>query len=165
MFQEFFFTWVPWVFNKATDLLQTSKSVYRVVYNELLVKKEWFFLQGNSIPISSETFGAIESGIKWRCSVNPPSFVQAGTLAKERHLSYLGFVVKVPSSGTVAGQDIDISEWVNEVKWQGTAEPSLKEIFILWCCQMGEPYFHCLDLIQVEFVTDMGDMVKKGLNE
>jgi len=30
---------------------------------------------------------------------------------------------------------------------------------------MGEPYFHCLDLIQVEFVTDMGDMVKKGLNE
>lgn len=164
MSKEFFWTWIPWIFNKGIALVQTTKAVCRVVYNELLVKKEWVFLVGLSIPISSEVFGSIEDyNVKWRCSVNPTTFVQPNAhlnpLVKERHLSYLGFTVKV------LGQDLDLSDWVNEVKWMGSQEPTIKEIFTLWCCEMGESYFHCLDLIQVEYITDMGDTVKKGLNE
>jgi hypothetical protein len=161
MSQEFFWTWIPWIFNKGIALVQTTQAVCRVVYNELLVKKEWVFLQGLPIPISSEVFGSIEHGVKWRCSVNPATFVQPNAhlnpLAKERHLSYLGFVVKIP------GQDLDLSDWVNEVKWIGSHEPTLNEIFTLWCCENGQSYFHCLDLIQVEYITDMGDTVKRGL--
>ena len=162
MSQELFWTWIPWIFNKAVVLVSTTKSVCRVVYNELIVKKEWVFLQGLPIPISSEVFGEIDDcNVKWRCSVNPATFEQPNAhliSAKERHLSYLGFLVKIP------GQDLDLSDWVNEVKWIGSQEPTLKEIFTLWCCEKGESYFHCLDLIHVEYITDMGDTIKRGLN-
>jgi hypothetical protein len=125
-----------------------------------MIKKEWVFIKNLPIPISSEHFGNIEdNAIQWRCSLQPVSFIQPGFSNKtEKHLSYLGFTVKI------RGVDIELSDWVNEVKWSGSREPTLKEIFLLWSCESGESYFHCLDEIQVEVITDMGDTIKKGLN-
>jgi len=163
MFKEIFWTWIPWIFNKANVAVDMGKTLVRVLYNELMLNKEWVFLKGNDIPISSQAFGEIDDiYVKWRCSVNPFIFVEPGFESEERHLCYLGFVVKVPSaSGTV---DIDISDWVNELKWKGSIEPTLKEIFLLWSFTSGESYFHCLNEIQIEYINDMGDVNKKGLN-
>lgn len=126
-----------------------------------MIKKEWIFMKNVEIPINSATFGSIPDDlIQWRCRLCPATFIQPDTAAneKEKHLSYLGFTVKIQ------GTDIDLSDWVNEVKWRGSREPTVKEIFLLWSCESGESYFHCLDNIQVELVTDMGDTIKKGLN-
>ena len=126
-----------------------------------MIKKEWIFIKNVSIPLQSETFGNISDDlIHWRCTLRPATFTQpdATTGQKEKHLSYLGFTVKIQ------GVDIDLSDWVNEVKWVGSREPTLNEIFLLWSCESGESYFHCLDDIQVELVTDMGDTIKRGLN-
>jgi len=146
-----------------------GKSIFRIVYNELTQKKEYIFLNNNDIPISSQAFGEIDdSNIKWRCSVNPCVFTEPGfQFEEERHLSYLGFVVKIPSSGENESIDIDLSDWVNELKWKGAfttnAEPTLKEIFLLWSFTSGESYFHCLSEIQVEYITSMGDSGRKGI--
>uniref|UniRef100_A0A6C0AN75 Uncharacterized protein n=1 Tax=viral metagenome TaxID=1070528 RepID=A0A6C0AN75_9ZZZZ len=158
MFREFLWTWVPWIFNKANDVFSKSKSMCRAVYNEAMVKKEWIFIKNIAIPVSSEKFGSIDNNnIKWRCSLFPTSFSKPGTLEKEKHLSYLGFAVNTPE------EILDLSEWVNEVKWKGTDEPSLREIFILWCCEKGRSYFHCLDVIQVDLITEMGDTLRVPL--
>ena len=148
-----------------------GKTVLRVVYNELTQKKELVFLHSNSIPISSVTFGPIDDEyVKWRCSLNPHVFIEPGfQFEEERHLSYLGFVVKIPALGINEPQDIDLSDWVNELKWKGAlttnGEPTLKEIFVLWSFTSGESYFHCLNEIHVEYITNMGDIHRKGLNE
>jgi hypothetical protein len=169
MFREFFWTWIPWIFNKASATLDNLKTVIRVLYNELTQKKELVFLINNNIPISSVAFGPIEdSHVKWRCSLNPFIFVEPGfQFEEERHLSYLGFVVKIPASADKEAQDIDISDWVNELKWKGALttnnEPTLKEIFILWSFSSGESYFHCLNYIHVEYITSSGDSARKGL--
>lgn len=169
MFQDFFWTWIPWIFNRASVAVDTGRTVFRVVYNELTLKREWIFLKNSNTPISTQTFGPMEDAhVKWRCSINPCIFVEPGfQFEEERHLSYLGFLLKIPSdTGT---KEIDISNWVNELKWKGALttnnEPTLKEIFILWCFTSGEQYFYCLDEIQVEYINDMGDIIKKGLNE
>lgn len=162
MFREFLWTWAPWIFNKTTAILSKSHSLYRAIYNELMVKKEWIFIKNLSIPINSEIFGTIDNDtIQWRCTLCPTTFTEpsAMTHQKEKHLSYLGFTVKIQDT------NIDLSDWVNEVKWRGSREPTVKEIFLLWSCESGESYFHCLDNIQVELVTDMGDTIKKGLND
>lgn len=162
MFREFLWTWIPWIFNKTNIIICKTNSICKVVYNEMMIKKEWIFIKNLPIPVSSEIFGHIENDtILWRCSLHPTTFIQGGFLnanMKEKHLSYLGFTVKVE------GLDIDLSDWVNEVRWSGDYEPTLREIFLLWCCDNGKSYFHCLDKIQIELVTDMGDTIKRGLN-
>lgn len=75
--------------------------------------------------------------------------------AKAKHLSYLGFVIKIDE------KEIDLSNWINDVMYTGPDEPSVGEIFALWCCETGESYFHCLDSIQVEYITELGDVVRK----
>jgi len=139
----------------------------RVVYNELIHKKELVFLINNNIPIFSQSFGPInDAHVKWRCSVNPYVFVEPGfqNTGEERHLSYLGFVVKIPASGNKDPLEIDISDWVNELKWKGgNGEPTLKEIFVLWSFSSGESYLHCLNEIQVEYINSSGDSFRKGL--
>ena len=126
-----------------------------------MIKKELIFIKNVSIPVQSEMFGNIPDDlIRWRCTLCPATFTQPGATIdqKEKHLSYLGFTIKIQDT------EIDLSDWVNEVKWCGSYEPSVKEIFLLWSCESGESYFHCLDDIQVELVTDMGDTIKRGLN-
>lgn len=158
MFREFLWTWLPWIMNKTNDLLSKTYSIFRVAYNEATIKKEWIFIKNNFIPVCSENFEAIpDHTINWRCSLNPTSFVEPGIIAKEKHLSYLAFTVIAP------GEIIDLSSWVNEVKWQGTYEPTIKEIFILWSCEKGKSYFHCLDQIEIEVITELGDSMRVTL--
>lgn len=148
------------MFNKTSSLLSKSHSLCRVIYNEVMIKKEWIFIKTMPIPIFSEHFGNIDTNeIQWRCTLNPPRFLQPGFNhdENERHLSYLGFTVKVK------GIDIDLSDWINEVRWSGSQEPTLREIFLLWSCETGESYFHCLDEIQIELVTDMGDTLRVAI--
>jgi hypothetical protein len=158
MFQELFWTWVPWIFNQANMIISKSQSIYRVVYNEMMVKKEWLFVKNSEIPVSSEVFGNIDDeNIKWRCTVNPGRFIAPFSDSSEKHLPYLGFTVRV------SDQQIDLSDWVNEARWSGSEEPTIREIFLLWSCETGESYFHCLDQMQVDIVTDMGDTLRTPL--
>jgi hypothetical protein len=169
MFKEFFWTWIPWIFNKASYAVDTGRTILRVIYNELTQKKEFVFLHNNHIPVSSQLFGPIEDvHVKWRCSLNPSIFIEPGfQFEEERHLSYLGFVIKVPS--TTGTKEIDISDWVNELKWKGAIttnnEPTLKEIVVLWSFSSGESYLHCLNEIYVEYINSSGESYRKGLNE
>ena len=79
---------------------------------------------------------------------------------KEKHLSYLGFTIKIPGIDA-----IDISSWINDVRYIGQVEPSLSEIFVIWCFDTGVSYLHCMDSITIEVINDMGDTVIKGLND
>jgi hypothetical protein len=76
-----------------------------------------------------------------------------------KHLSYIGFKIITPEG------EIEISDWINDVKWKGSKQPSVKQIFFLWCCEKGKSFFHCLNEIQIEIITEMGELIKKGLNE
>ena len=165
MFKEFFWTWIPWIFNRVSATVDLGKNLVRIVYNELTQTRELVFLINNDIPVSTQSFGSIDNTcVKWRCSMNPCIFIEPGfKFEEERHLSYLGFLIKIPAFGQSEPQDIDISDWVNELKWKGTVEPTLKEIFLLWSFSSGESYFHCLNEIQVEYITEMGDTIRKGL--
>ena len=163
MFREFLWAWGPWIYNISVELIIRSKHLVKVVYNEITIEKEWVFLKNLPVPLSSESFGNIPSdGVKWRCKLNPPIFLEPNSILKEKgkHISYLGFVVKIP-----AHPDIDLSEWINEIQYTGSLQPTTGEIFALWCCENNVSYFHLLDIIRVECITDMGDCLTKGLNE
>lgn len=158
MFQEFLWTWGPFCYNRLSRGVVKVQKVVEAVYNEIAVKKEWIFLNNLAVPLNSENFRNIEqSSIKWKCEVSPPIFVDpcATYDMKEKHLSYLGFVIKME------GKDIDLSNWINDVHYIGFEEPTVGEIFALWCCEAGESYFHCMDTIQVEYITELGDTVRK----
>jgi hypothetical protein len=134
------------------------KKIAVVVYNELAIKKEWIFLKNQPVPVNSDNFWNIDnSTIKWKCEVSPAKFVdpRATDDMKEKHISYLGFVIKMDD------KDIDLSSWINDVHYIGFEEPTVGEIFALWCCETGESYFHSLDSIQVEYITEMGYTVRK----
>ena len=158
MFQDFLWAWGPWIYNKVSSGLVKAKRVVQVVYNEFSIKKQWIFLNNQPVPVNSESFWKIDqSTIKWKCQVYPPKFIdpRATYDMKEKHLSYLGFVIKIDT------KDIDLSNWINDVHYIGFEEPTVGEIFALWCCETGESYFHCLDAIQVEYITELGDVVRK----
>lgn len=123
-----------------------------------MIKKELLFVKNNPIPVESKVFGNIDDeNIKWRCTVNPGRFIAPFSESKEKHLPYLGFTVRV------SDKQIDLSDWVNEARWSGSEEPTIREVFLLWSCESGESYFHCLDQMQVDIVTDMGDILRVPL--
>jgi hypothetical protein len=158
MFKDLLWTWGPFCFNRISRGITKVQKVVQVVYNEMAVKKEWVFINNQPVPVNSESFWNIEpSTVKWKCQVFPPTFVdpRATYDMKSKHLSYLGFVIKIKE------KDIDLSEWINDVRYTGFEEPTVGEIFALWCCESGESYFHCLDEIQVEYITELGDTVRK----
>lgn len=158
MFQELLWAWGPWFYNKISRGLIKVNKVAQVVYNEFAVRKEWIFFKNVAVPVNSESFWKIDnSSVKWKCEVFPPRFTDPNSdpSTKSKHLSYLGFVIKME------GRDIDLSDWINDVRYTGSEEPSVGEIFALWCCETGESYFHCLDSIQVEYITELGDVVRK----
>lgn len=158
MFNDFLWTWGPFCYNRVSRGITKVKKVAQVVINEFTVKKEWVFLNNVPVPVNSENFWNIDpTTVKWKCEVFPAKFVdpRATYDMKPKHLSYLGFVIKVGE------KDIDLSDWINDVRYIGFDEPSVGEIFTLWCCEKGESYFHCLDEIQVEYITEMGDTVRK----
>ena len=158
MFKDILWTWGPFCFNRISNGVDKVKKVAKAVYNEIAVKKEWIFFKNIQVPVNSESFWNIDqSSIKWKCEVCPPKFVDpcATYDMKGKHLSYLGFVIKME------GKDIDLSDWINDVHYIGFEEPTVGEIFALWCCETGESYFHCMDTIQVEYITELGDTVRK----
>jgi hypothetical protein len=158
MLKDLLWTWGPFCYNRISRGITKVKKVAQVVYNELAIKKEWVFLNNQPVPVNSESFWNIEaSTVKWKCQVSPPIFVdpRATYDMKSKHLSYLGFTIKIQE------KDIDLSDWINDVHYIGFEEPTVGEIFALWCCETGESYFHCLDEIQVEYITELGDVVRK----
>lgn len=160
MIQGLIYNWGPWIFNITLKILDKSQSLIKVVYNELLIKKEIIFIKNIPIPISSEIFSGVKN-VKWRCSLDPVVFVDPiYDDCKERHLPYLGLTIKIPNE-----IELDLSSWINDVRYIGSKEPSLSEIFTLWCYEQGVSYFHCLDSITVEIIDEIGDTVVKGLNE
>jgi hypothetical protein len=58
-----------------------------------------------------------------------------------------------------------LTDWINDVRWSGLVQPTPLEIFTLWCCETGSPYFFDLDNAIVELVTEDGSVIKRGLNE
>ena len=144
--------------------LTTYDMVTRAVYAahiELTVPTEWIFLKTSDIPLLSKAFPKIqENTIRWRCTTNPPRFLDTFTDDYDlKNISYLGFSVNIP------GYDIiDLTEWMSGVKWSGRSEPTLQELFILWCCEKGISYFHCLSDAKAEVITETGDVITKGLN-
>jgi hypothetical protein len=162
MFRELLWQWVPWIINKAHYLIDTTKRAAHAAYVEVTVPKEWAFLHGIYVPISLQAFQDIpESAIRWRAQTNPPKFVESSTtLTTLKHISYLGLSIIIPGLNP-----IDLTDWVNEVKWVGHVEPNLAEIFMLWCCETGSPYFHRIPEAVAEIITEEGDVIQKGLNE
>ena len=154
--------WLPWIINKAHCLMDTTKRAVKAAYMEVTVPKEWAFLHGVYVPISLQAFHTIsESAIRWRVQTNPPRFIEPATrLTTLKHLSYLGLSIIIPGL-----KPIDLTDWVNEVKWVGHVEPNLTEIFMLWCCETGSPYFYRIPEAVAEIITEEGDIIQKGLNE
>jgi hypothetical protein len=162
MIRGILYSWVPWIYNKVIEVMYSTKRITIAAYNEAYVEKEWIFLKNNSIPVSSRVFTNIANiGIKWRCKVNPPRFIDpTKEIIDFKHVSYLGLTVNIPGYDTM-----DLTNWINEIEWSGNFEPSPADIFILWCCDTGVSYFHRLSDAQIEIITDMGETVTKGLNE
>jgi len=164
MLNEFLWTWIPWLYNSGMSILDTIDLIYISLYKEFTVKKEWALLKANKIPLSSQQFTLShisDNNIRWRATVTPPVFIDPRSRYTDpKHISYLGFSVSVP------GLDpIDISDWINEIKWIGVKEPTPLDIFTLWCCKTSNPLFHILDYAVVELITETGDTIKKGLND
>jgi hypothetical protein len=167
MLTEFLLNWGPWVYLKGLEIMETSNNVMRAVNHELYNAKEWIFIAGSSLPISTELFESSqvpERYIRWKATLDPPTFKDPRVTNSEmKHLSYLGFSVIDPGSET--STPIDLSDWINDVKWSGQIQPSPTEIFSLWCCKNRSPLAHYNTGLTVEIITDAGDIIKRGLND
>jgi len=155
--------WLPWIYNRASTVLDITKRVILAAYKEATVSKEFIFLYGTIIPISSHAFPEIPiTEIRWKAQVNPPRFTHPTQVKTQpmKHISYLGVILHVPGH-----EQIDITEWVNEVKWSGTLQPSLSELFILWCYESGKPLFQHISHTTADIITDAGDVITRGLND
>jgi hypothetical protein len=167
MLTEFLLNWGPWIYLKGLEIMETSNNVMRVVNNELYNPKEWIFISGSSLPISTELFESSqvpERYIRWKATLDPPTFKDPRITDPEmKHLSYLGFSLIDPGSETPT--PIDLTDWINDVKWSGQIQPSPTEIFSLWCCKNRSPLAHYNKSLTVEIITDAGDLIKRGLND
>jgi len=164
MLDELLYTWGPWIFNGLSLCLTRAKRLATVVYREVQNKNTWIFLKEQTIPISTQSFldsGIPDESIRWRCSIaSDKSTFTSSTLSDYKHLSYLAITVSIDGNET-----FDISEWMNDVQWNGPEEPTLKDILTLWSCQKGICLFHRYTSIRITAVTSAGDCVEKGLNE
>jgi len=167
MLDEVVYTWGPWIFNALSACLTRAKRLATVVYREVQNKNTWIFLKEQTVPISTQCFldsGIPDESIRWRCSVatGKPTFTSStvSTVSDYKHLPYLAITVSIDGVET-----FDISEWMNDVQWNGPVEPTLKDIVTLWSCQKGICLFHQYTSIRITAITGAGDCVEKGLNE
>ena len=158
MINEFLLKWVPWIFNKTSDALEFTRRVALAAYTEATVEKEWLLLHSVQIPVSSITFPNVASEqIQWRVKVNPTRFIRSSDSIDDlKHISYLGISIKL------SGQTIDLTDWINEVKWSGTIAPTPRELFTIWCCETGSSYFHLFDTAELEIITEDGDIINQS---
>jgi hypothetical protein len=158
MIKEFLLEWVPWVFNQTAKVLEVTKRVALAAYTEATVEKEWLFLHTIQAPVSSMVFPTIPSEqIQWRVQLNPTRFVDPSIDIDLRHITYLGMTIHL------SGKTVDLTEWINEVKWSGRISPSPKQLFTLWCYETGSPYFHLMSTAEVELITEDGNMSRISL--
>lgn len=146
--------WLPWIFNRSLAIFDTSKRIALAVYTEATVKKEWIFLKSLEIPVSSMIFPNIpDTIVKWRVELCPTIFYGNPSMPS-KHISYLGLTVYLPD-----GNVCELTDWVNDVKWSGMEQPNEIELFTLWCCEMGMPYFHMIHNSRFEVITECGDLI------
>ena len=165
MLRELVWKWGPWIFNKYVEILQLGSKVYKSVQKGLYETEHWIFINESHIPIPEELFDTnhIEiDNIKWRATVEPPIFTdpRGDPTDKLKHISYLGFSINIPGN-----KIIELSDWINEIKWSGITEPSPQDIFSLWCCKNREPLLFYRKNLMIEIISEKGDIIKKGLNE
>jgi hypothetical protein len=166
MFTDLLWNWVPWLYNKYTDVLLIGNKVYKSVYKVLYEEENVLFIRGSLLPISQELFdtSTIDKHIiKWKATVDPPRFIDSTEehkTVKLKHISYLSFTVNIPG-----GNNLDLSDWINEIKWSGIIQPSPQEIFTLWCCKNRSPLLFYRKDLTIEIISDTGDVIKRGLND
>jgi hypothetical protein len=162
MIRGVLWNWAPWVYNKLGFVLDTVTRVLKVSYNEVTNSNKWYIIKDVNVPVYSSLFPTTsESIITWICTTNPPRFIAPGTTQLNyKHISYLSCTVNIPGDAPV-----DITDWINMVKWSGNIEPSLLHLFQLWCCETSKSYFHLIPLVKVILITEMGDEITKGLND
>ena len=122
------------------------------------------FLNNTHIPVPKEMFNTSmlkDYSIKWNATTNPATFTDSKHHELSyKHINYLGLSVSIP------GQDIlELTDWINDLKWSGSSEPTPSEIFTLWCCEKGSPLFYDTRLATVEIITEDGNIIKRGLND
>jgi hypothetical protein len=168
MIQELVWEWVPWIYNRLINTLDKAKSLSNAIKRELFSDKKWVFMKGHTIPISQDNFSIDQiyaSDIRWLATLEPPRlFLPTRTeKQKEKHISYLSFVVTL--STPLDDSSIDLSDWINDLKWSGVKEPSPLDIFSLWCCKNGSHLIYYASSIKVTLVTEEGQTIEKGLND
>jgi hypothetical protein len=168
MIQELVWEWVPWIYNRLVKALDKAKSLSTVIKRELFSDKKWVFMKGHTIPISQDHFSFDQispSDIRWLATLEPPRLFHPNCAEKqkEKHISYLSFVVTL--SPPLLDSSIDISDWINDLKWSGIKEPSPLDIFSLWCCKNGSHLIYYPSSIKVTLITEDGLTVEKGLND
>lgn len=162
MIRGWLWNWLPWVYNKAETSIDVVRRIFKVSYNEISSKNQWYILKDMKVPVYSSFFpNTPDSIIVWSCTTGPPRCIAPGhSESKYKHISYLGCTLYIPGCDPV-----DITDWINTVEWSGINEPSLTDLFQLWCCDTGNSYFHLMSEIKVTLITEMGDEITKGLND
>jgi len=152
--------WVPWIFNRASDILDYSKRIIQAAYTEATVEKEWLFLNSFDIPLVSLYFPNIPlEQLRWRVKTKPLIFLGINSSNETlKHISYLGLSVILPDM-----DPIDLTNWINEIRWSGNFQPTPSELFILWCCESGSPYFHLISEAKMDLITADGSFISSDL--
>ena len=164
--EDFAWAWMPWLYNRGVYISDFIVNKLNAVQNALRYQNKWVFLVNKSVVISKQLFNVSDINpvkIKWNASTNPPRFTGTTFLTSQlqlKHISYLSFTVTLSDKSFH-----DLTDWINDVRWSGIAQPTPLEIFTLWCCETSSPYCFDLDNATVELVTDDGSVVKRGLNE
>lgn len=155
MIKDFLLEWLPWAFNMTMTTYDLSKRMAFAAYTEAVVEKEWLFLNSVSVPVSSMIFPSVPDDlVKWRVQQYPTRFIGTQLNQEFRHISYLGLSVHFPD-----GTTCDLTDWINDVKWSGLNQPTAVELFTMWCCEMGKPYFHLISDARFECITENGDII------
>jgi|UniRef100_A0A6C0K8E2 hypothetical protein len=170
MLREFAWEWLPWLYNRVIRAFEKSKGILFVVKRELFSEKKWVFLKGHAIPISEDHFSIISicpNDIRWIATLEPPRLFHPDLVKtpeiKEKHISYLSYIIHIttPFETTI----LDLSDWINDLKWSGIKEPSPLDIFSLWCCKNASHHIYNTHYMKAIIITEDGIMIEKGLNE
>lgn len=162
MIRGILWNWAPWIYNRIEISILLISRVLNAAYNEAIIPKKWLILKDFDIPVYSAMFPNVQDDIvRWSCTTNPTIFISSNlNIIEYKHISYLGFVVIVPGYDS-----IDLTDWINGVKWSGQVEPTLIDLFTIWCCETGNSYFHLIPNVKIRLITELGDELVKGLND
>ena len=170
MIRELAWEWLPWLYNRVIQTFEKSKGILFAVKREVFSEKKWAFLKGHTIPISEDHFSIVSicpNDIRWIATLEPPRLFHPDIVKtpeiKEKHISYLSYIIHIttPFETTI----VDLSDWINDLKWSGIKEPSPLDIFSLWCCKNGSHHIYNTQYMKATIITEEGTTIEKGLNE